>query len=505
MLHTARQILIRIALALMIVTLILGCSCTKPKLGTLIGTIQLVNDSGDPANDPADFSGVSIALYAPAVLDTAIVRANIKYPGVGFAISQETEFDHREHTALYTASSAADGSFNLAEIEPGRYNIVLSKAGWGWRYLLDCMVGVGENTLSEFVSGKNNQATILYPERTISYNDQIQSLKADHFYKVESDVVLIHNLSIERGAYLLLTPLTNLTLIGNLTTQDNESGSYAKVLVEGSSVELDSAFGKVMVQGNVEISGVVFSNSLTGVQFTGGSVVAADIRVKNGSSGLMCRNCVAVDISNAVVSGIGQLITSGANIYSTDGGLDLTSCDNSQVRQSVLSRCNSGVKVREFCDTNVHDCYFFYNTIGAEGLVNTAIYEHNEYLGNYSYDIRVYGTCSPIIRKNNFQSTRGVNIGLNTLLAFLNCNPLITRNNFNCEVFAIRIMGNNMIDVDATNNYFYSTNFGRLEELIWDQNDYNPHDWSNQIIQNTAYINYIPFLNNKVPDAGIRM
>lgn len=512
--HTTRNLLARLVLALAIVTLILGCSCTKPRLGTLSGTIQLVNDSGDPANDPADLSGVCIALYAPAVLDTAIVRANNNYPGVGLAISQETEFDHREHSPLYSASSVADGSFIMAEIEPGRYNIVLSKEGWGWRYLLDCQVEEGDNTLSEFVSGKNAQATALYPERIINQFDQISTLQSCHFYLVNSNVTMNHDLILESGTHLLLAPQASLTVIGNLNTSDAGSNDYIHISSHAESFDLDDWFGKILVQGNANISNAVFSYSLNGIQFQEGSLSLADVRIRNGSSGLVCRNNNEIEISNVIVSNIGELVTSGANIYTTDGGIDLTGCQTGLVDKVVAVSSNSGIRVRENCGIELSNCYFANNTIGLEVSNNFSLFNHSHFEGNYSYDARAYGTCSPVFTYNNFNSDRGLNIGLSTGPAWLNCTPAVSYNNFRCKygqqgpwlwAFAIRLLGNNMLDIEAGNNYFYTTNVSMIESLILDQNDYDPDDWSNYVGVNTGYVDYIPFLFSRVNDAGINI
>lgn len=81
-------------------------SCSSPTSSnkvTFSGTVTL--------EDTTDYSGVTVALYAPVELDTALVRINKEYPNIGVQISQETEFDHREHTPLYTTTTKADGSW----------------------------------------------------------------------------------------------------------------------------------------------------------------------------------------------------------------------------------------------------------------------------------------------------------------------------------------------------------------------------------------------------------
>ena len=52
------------------VMLVFGCSkSTEGKSGKLSGTVILNNDTGNPALDPVDYAGVTVALYKPAELD----------------------------------------------------------------------------------------------------------------------------------------------------------------------------------------------------------------------------------------------------------------------------------------------------------------------------------------------------------------------------------------------------------------------------------------------------
>ena len=82
---------IQTILTLLIICFIAFITChknpTAPKTGTLTGTVLLEGEQ--------DHSGITVALYKLAELDTTILRYNREYPNVGFAISQATEFDHR--------------------------------------------------------------------------------------------------------------------------------------------------------------------------------------------------------------------------------------------------------------------------------------------------------------------------------------------------------------------------------------------------------------------------
>jgi hypothetical protein len=76
---------------------------TSSLTGTLTGTVKLEGQR--------DHSGVTVALYELAELDTSIVRLNQEYPNVAFPIFQVTEFDHRLAGAGFLCSGKGTDSF----------------------------------------------------------------------------------------------------------------------------------------------------------------------------------------------------------------------------------------------------------------------------------------------------------------------------------------------------------------------------------------------------------
>jgi len=97
-------------------TMICCSTSTKPETGTLSGKVILVNDTGDPDLDPIDYSGITVALYNLAFLDTTIIRINNQYSQIGVQINQETKFDHRYQETVIKNLTNAVGSFKLEDI-----------------------------------------------------------------------------------------------------------------------------------------------------------------------------------------------------------------------------------------------------------------------------------------------------------------------------------------------------------------------------------------------------
>ena len=102
-------------LAIILFTFLIQTAChkspTDSQYGTLTGTVLLEGQT--------DHSGITVALYELAELDTTILRYNREYPNVGFPISQATEFacspafrkNHWLGELVAEAKTKQDGSF----------------------------------------------------------------------------------------------------------------------------------------------------------------------------------------------------------------------------------------------------------------------------------------------------------------------------------------------------------------------------------------------------------
>ena len=129
-----------------------------------------------------DFSGVTVALYKTAVLDTTLVRINQQYPQIGVQITQETEFDHRNYKPLKVTTTDSIGKFSFPSLTPGDYNLVIWKNEWGIRYI--CSVKAIENE-------NNNISTqdTINSDNDIDYgDDEIEKKEKEEIPLVYSEV-----------------------------------------------------------------------------------------------------------------------------------------------------------------------------------------------------------------------------------------------------------------------------------------------------------------------------
>jgi len=112
----------RTFLLLVLLAVVCHKSPTDSRTGTLIGTIFL--------EDQTNHSGITVAHYKLAELDTTILCYNREYPNVGFPISQATEFNHRLGEVIVESKTNTDGSFKIENIPRGRYNFGAQKQGF---------------------------------------------------------------------------------------------------------------------------------------------------------------------------------------------------------------------------------------------------------------------------------------------------------------------------------------------------------------------------------------
>jgi hypothetical protein len=147
---------------LIIITLSACSSTTEVPKGSLSGTVHL--------EDETDHSGIIVAVYDLAELDSDIVSINQEYPHIGVIISQHTEFDHRLQTHVKYSETDAAGNFEIKKIPTGTYNLVAMKAGWGFRYIYEFEIEKGENALTPSPSprGRGEELTPQSSSRMLS-------------------------------------------------------------------------------------------------------------------------------------------------------------------------------------------------------------------------------------------------------------------------------------------------------------------------------------------------
>ncbi|MCB5284028.1 MAG: hypothetical protein LHW45_00310 [Candidatus Cloacimonetes bacterium] len=477
-------------LSLFFLLALLGCSsCTKPTTAKLVGRVVLTNDSGDPLLDPVDFAGVTIALYAPAVLDTTIVRLNTKYPQIGVTISQETEFDHRGEEPLKLTTSGADGSFDLEEITPGAYNLAFISPQWGVRYICGLSLEAGQEM--DLGSLELFPVTILG-----TYHSEDVVFKRDHCYFIGETASFTGTVTIQPGSRIYMGPGSSFKAYGGfITVEASDINDAWRILpareaFTTSALELgpDDYFGGLELRGeDSRLQGGIVRYFANTVGVFNDYCVVNNMLMQHGNTGLSILQGNA-SISNVITADCANM---GFQLFSSQPGpFDVSSC--------VFMNQGYGISISIIGDFDINNNYFYNSRFGVANLTCSGSITHNEF-EHGMIDVH-QGSGNEIIAYNKFYySTRWTIRPLGTMQ--INYNDF-----YRTAQYFVVIRQNDAPpyytyvydDVDATNNYWLPAN---VDDYLLDGTD-NPNYPPGQ--ECGYYVIHQPRRFTPVPGAGIQ-
>lgn len=484
--------------ALVLLLGLFSCSgSSENTTGTLTGQVVLNNDTGNAALDPADFAGISVAVYAPVVLDTTLVRLNAKYPTLGFAVSQTTEFDHRLGTPVASTATDAEGNWSIGGISPGKYNVVIRKSGWGYRYFTDFTVTEGETAVQD-EGGK--AAVSLYPDKVISgYYEQ-----GSYTFDNKHQVVIHNDTSFLAGTSVVVQPGTVVRIDPNVSLY-----FYGSVKIQGSAtsmIRFTSNDGwDLGGSGTVQpFEKIVFNQ---GASLVNGQITYTDIN--DVSSGVFC-NSVATEMVSCRIKGIDGAFTGNSN-----PSLNWTNCIftlgavsanytviSSTQTSSVMEKCiiyntEYGFYTTANNNLTIKNSYFNCNQkcIFLNQYVN-AVVNHNEIVSP-KMGIHTYWGVTSSITYNNVICDVGLVYRSYENMGVANYNNLL------CSHWGIDFVTNspNLGNLPAANNWWGTADDEDIQGLINDKSDYTP---TTQFYDSFSYVTYLPFRTSKLGNAGIQ-
>ncbi len=423
-----------------------------------------------------DMSGVTVSLYAPVELDTALTRINEQYPNIGVRISQETEFDHREQTPLATTTTDANGKWKI-EGPKGSYNIVFEKEGYGWKYILE--------------ESSTNVADIdLYKEQVVPAvvgTDFV--FENGRVYRIKEDVSFLANVTIEK-ALVISERNTGVVFLGKVSTNIPSGMAW----FTGSNIE-DGWKGLQLesTANNLESLKINYAND----------------GVKIKSTGNVLNSLI---ISNSFKTGISIFSTMNNNtiknivIKKQQTGISVSNLDNSTRVENIIVYQSSTVGIDlnsaaiDLFSSLIYDSY-----IGVRSYYQSDAYIKNcEFRKNTQYGIEVGGS-SPKIEYSNFlgASTTAIRV---TLRGYSReSQPVVHYNNFRDADLNIFLRGTratpNSRDISAENNWWGTNDNVKIEELIFDKSDISTTDDSYYAY--TGYVLWQPYLQSNVSSAGL--
>ncbi len=508
-----RLIIVLGSLLILASMLLTGCShTTKTKTGSLTGSVILVNDTGDTANNPVDYAGVTVALYKAVKFDTTLVRINSQYPNVGIPISERTEFDHRLQNPVMVTTTSADGSFQLNKVTRGNYNLAILKDGWGVRYYCDLEIVSGQNTLASAkkssIAGRTGKSTTeLYPVRTLhGFALDTYTFQSNHSYLVDNNISFVGNAVIESSAYIWVKPNMRITLLTSVNagqiTDDYSIITSADKMYETTQVPASDIlrFDGIYFNPDIPVENNMIQSVITTFALNGWNVQTSNIDIKN----MIFRNCGIgihiVECDNITITQSNVILSDNLD----SGGINLTGCHQTLISENVFLSNVIGIRQHTSTDANVKNCYFYNNS--ARDIQNifdtTSLVERCDCAAS-NIAIESAGRCNTTIQYCNIQGKTGI---LNTVR--MNWYPSHFRannNNLHCTDYAIKSKTTwynpEFIVNNCENNYFFETNSASIALLIWDYHNEDPND--PHYDEYKDIVDYVPYRNIAIENNGI--
>lgn len=459
----------RLIILLIVLSSLVGCTnSTKPKKGTISGTVFLFDDRSEQKGF-VDPTGINVQIYSSAPVDTSLIRIIGDFPGLGVVANQHTEFDHRYYNPIAQVQTDGNGRFKFEGITEGLYNIVAEKEGWGWIY----SIGVRINENCELT---------LYPETIIpSYTNEIIEMLSDHHYLV-NDNSLVGGLTLNDNVWLRMGASNSLTVNGPIS---KPSEGYFYICADDPQATMPASVN-INGPGSYNLNNIVVRSINNGLRFANAEVHLTESRFDKCQSALELSACSG-DITHSVFTGI-QGSGQGLGVYSSEFAV-LNNVFSSYVLAISLRALSSSL-----CENN-----YISSVTGIEITTDSdAVVKHNDIVASY----RGIDTAGPQIINityNNVSSSVCFFLGAPVMseLNKINHNNLYSENLY---AFANRTnpaLRDYQYDF-KNNHYLGNSDIESIPQMITDQNDETDPRF------NRFYINYLPLQTSRVSQAGIR-
>ena len=494
-------LLIVLIISILLMTVVSCDKTTKAKTGSLSGQVVLLNDTENPSLDPVDYSGITVALYELADLDTTVVRINQEYPNIGIHIGQETEFDHRLQNPVAVVTSDATGNFTFKKIPIGDYNLVAFKEGWSVLYLhKQAVANTNKDSYLLGDSGsiieQNVKAQLtLYPALVLpSMISSEYVFKENHLYLINQDLIALSDVIMEGGAQIALGEGVRADFHGKVTFNDNSK--YVKFFSRDSIHTSAKAQGPLYHYDKVSFLGtydyvvktLIIEQLMNGLVIRGGaSSVENCIFRKSGSLGLEAQ---------------GSMLNVENSLFMNNGFRGLTVSTVLHLSNSVLYRNEEACHMNR-ANSTINNNYWSDNKKAVKFLMGEHSIIHNV------FDRNVYtlspSASNPYIAYNEFyKNSHDIETNAFYIEEFLYCNPQVEYNNFFQSVFYVHLVGRNVFYDDVSSqlgvnqNQLYPNNYLKAANLTSHVYDTN---YPGSTIGYS--VSFIPRRNIKIVNAGI--
>ena len=485
----------RVVFFLLVVCLLVGCTSDPSATASLTGTISILGTD--------DYSGVTVALYAPAYLDTTLVRINQEYPHIGVIINQETEFDHRLQSPVTYTQTDVTGNYQLNNIKPDKYNLALLKEGVSLKYIYDIILAEGENVQQRIELNPSIDMSTPITE-PITFKSGVQ-------YNFKHNTQILSPVIIEAGAILSIDKEKKVEFYDDVNTSETGSRWHlttSSYLNELSITKPDSTdyFNSLIIKKHNNNQVVLQNGNVSfvsaGINIEPDNAVYSNIRAKNGFTHLYVSsenhhfaNNLVTDFRQRVHAFYGSSIIE-KNIFYKNLENMLLSENEALVQNNYF--IDNLVAMRPFYgDIHISHNDFENNSYCVSTVASDPLIEYNDFFGSKQYCIQThkyytqaaYDFSKPLISNNNF-------FGNNVSISLIAKSNIYSQgyNYYSLNGLGVRS------DILATNNYYKHL---PIDDRIVDHNDFpnEPYDSPNYCPYNVIFE---PYSARVVVNAGIQ-
>ncbi|GAB1367037.1 hypothetical protein MASR1M36_19080 [Candidatus Cloacimonadaceae bacterium] len=477
-------------------TWLVSCSSTtETKTGSLTGRIILA-EGAEPQNElPNDFSGIQVALYELAVLDTAVARINRDHPTLGVIADQRTDFDHRFLKVVSRTTTDVNGNFSLAGFPAGTYNLVVFRENYGIMYKYNLSLGATENSLdSEITLHEENHLSGSYTQGNYVFSAQQNTVIDDDTQFLPGTSVIV-----EPGALIRVNPGKRISFYGQVKMRGTETNPFRITsndrLMSTEQVVSIANYDRVGIAESATIvDGVIeygyFNYNTTGLVFSRSFQVSNCI-FKSSTGGIMAQGF----LQNSSTAEVEK-----CNFYSLPGAeefnVTISSYVNVNFTGNILANTARGLSLTAAPSVMVSNNSFQNRVYGVYIHSDSALSISHNLIHCSDIGIYTYNSSTLTISYNTITASTGIRFG------YVMVNATISNNNLICSDKTVHATTWGGDDINAANNYWGTTDTTQIDQSIIDKHDFSPTTHINYDI--LAYVLYQPLKPAFVNSAGIQ-
>jgi len=422
----------------------------------------------------SDHSGVTVRLYKPVTLDTALVRINQQYPNIGVKISQETEFDHREQTASYSTTTNANGDWSIEKVEKGNYNVVIIKEDYGEKYFLDYSLQ-DNRTIPE--TGLN-RIIILNQGQYNNYNFQ-----SGVHYRITSNSIFTNPTIPSNIVFLLEGQM----IIDGLANNDHT--------VRGNKFLGENNAARIQFEGmnSISIENGIFKKILNGVRFVNiQSVHLNNTTIQEANDLLYCNQIQNLSINQCLFA-------------NSSRGIEILG-SNTLLSSSIVTNVVEGIKIYDSVPI-INNNYLSSGNFGIVVYIDNQIEIKHNIFDNFSVCALALFACHAEVSYNIFTGNSSWFISINSEYlqqSFQQPDVHLEKNNFMgpIENVAVHLLYNTSLpgdigvcaaNVNAENNFWNTNSEIFISNRILDRNE----------TIHAGEVFFLPFLISPADSAGL--